>query len=404
MIIGGLDDIGLQFARQVAEMVQAKLILTTAGSSPDNEPQSSSSTLVPIGQQLQELESLGCEVLPIHIEHFDVQHLESAFRQAESRFGRITGVIHAADMSSPRLFSLIQDLDAAAHNRYWQEQQHGLTALEECLRQRDVDFCMLMSSLASEVGGMGQVAHTTASLYLDAFAHRHNQHEECPWIVVNWDVWKTEEEWAGTNSALAKIAMTPSEGANAFQRLVNAGAFARILVSTTDPRFRQEAIRKMQRSRTKPQPGEATNGLTDSTRGHERPDLPTPYEPPRNEDEAAMAALWQDFLGIDKIGIHDNFFDLGGHSLLATQLVSRLQQTFQLSVELDIFFSAPSIAKLTEALLRKQLEQHAGDQMTQLLDKLEEMTEEEAEALLKSGSLPEELLAALANDTPSRTE
>jgi len=220
-------------------------------------------------------------------------------------------------------------------------------------------------------------------------------------MVVNWDVWKAEEEWAGATSALAKLAMTPSEGANAFQRIVAAGAFARILISTTDPRFRQEAIRNARGSHAMPQLGKATNGLTDSTRGHERPDLPIPYEPPRNEDEAAMAELWQDCLGIDKIGIHDNFFDLGGHSLLATQLVSRLQQTFQMSVELDIFFSAPSIAELTETLLRKQLEQNAGDhQMVHLLDTLEEMTEEEAEALLKSGRLPEELLATFANKTP----
>lgn len=250
---------------------------------------------------------------------------------------------------------------------------------------------------------MGQVAHTTACLYLEAFAHRHNHNsEDCPWMVVNWDVWKADkdtqgeadEKWAGSSSALAKIAMTPTEGANAFQRLLYAGAYSRILVSGTDPRLRREAIRMMQASRGA-RHGDTANGLADTSGGHERPDLATPYQPPRNEDEAAMAELWQEFLGIEKIGIYDNFFDLGGHSLLATQLVSRLQQTFHINVELDIFFSAPSIAELTAALLRKQLEQHAGSEMTQLLDKLEEMTEEEAEALLNSGSLPAELLDAL---------
>jgi acyl carrier protein len=371
-------------------MVKAKLVLLTVGSSLDDGPG-------PIAQQLQELEALGCEVLQVRTTVFDTEHLESAFGQAESHFGRITGVIHAADMSNPRLLSLIKDLDSSACDRYWRQQQQTVTALEVCLRRRNVDFCLLMSSLASEVGGMGQVAHTTASLYLDAFVHRHNQNEECPWIVVDWDVWKAEEEGAGVDSVLAKIAITPSEGADAFRRIVHAGTFERILVSTTDPGFRQEAIRGMHGSRTVPQPGGTTDEVADPTGSHQRPDLPTAYGAPRNEAEAAVAELWQDVLGIDRIGIHDNFFELGGHSLLATQLVSRLQQAFQTSVELDIFFSAPSIAELTEAILRKQLEQSAGDQMTQLLDRLEEMTEENAEALLASDNLPEALLDALAN-------
>ena len=47
-----------------------------------------------------------------------------------------------------------------------------------------------------------------------------------------------------------------------------------------------------------------------------------------------MAAIWAEVLGIDPIGIHDDFFALGGHSLLATQVVSRIRQT--LSVEISL--------------------------------------------------------------------
>lgn len=110
-----------------------------------------------------------------------------------------------------------------------------------------------------------------------------------------------------------------------------------------------------------------------------------------------MAELWQEFLGIDPIGIHDNFFDLGGHSLLATQLVTRLQQSFKVGVELVLFFTAPTIAELSEALLQKQLELSDEDQLAQWLDKLEQMSEDEAQALLESGSLPAELLNALGH-------
>ncbi|MEW2813232.1 amino acid adenylation domain-containing protein, partial [Streptomyces massasporeus] len=53
----------------------------------------------------------------------------------------------------------------------------------------------------------------------------------------------------------------------------------------------------------------------------DRPDLADRYVAPRDETEAAVAGIWADVLGVDRVGIHDNFFDLGGHSLLATRVV-----------------------------------------------------------------------------------
>ncbi|MFI1370370.1 phosphopantetheine-binding protein, partial [Streptomyces griseochromogenes] len=56
-------------------------------------------------------------------------------------------------------------------------------------------------------------------------------------------------------------------------------------------------------------------------------------------------------LGIDQIGIHDNFFDLGGHSLLATRVVNRVESLTSLEISLREFFLAPTVASLTEKLV-----------------------------------------------------
>jgi len=380
VITGGLDGIGFLFARQVAAMVQAKLVLTTADSL-----ESAANA-----QQLQELEALGCEVLPIQLVDYDTPSLSAVLNQAEIRFGRIDGIIHAADMSSPRPFALMQDIHKAEQDAYWQAQQQALNALQQSLEHRNIEFCLLMSSLAAEVGGIGQAAHAAACVYTEAFARQHNQTGAYPWIVVHWDVWQEEGDRTGINSALAEIAMTPEEGGNAFQRLMALGESTCVIIATSDPRFRRKALSRHQEDQSNKQAPTAG-------RRHERPDLSNPYESPRNEDEAAMAELWQEFLGIDPIGIHDNFFDLGGHSLLATQLVTRLQQSFKVGVELVLFFTAPTIAELSEALLQKQLELSDEDQLAQWLDKLEQMSEDEAQALLESGSLPAELLNALGH-------
>ncbi|MFP2901066.1 phosphopantetheine-binding protein [Corallococcus sp. 4LFB] len=64
---------------------------------------------------------------------------------------------------------------------------------------------------------------------------------------------------------------------------------------------------------------------------HTRPPLANAFVAPRDETEEKVAALWQDLLGVESVGITDNFFELGGHSLLGVQLLSRIREAFQVS-------------------------------------------------------------------------
>ncbi|MDP1512981.1 amino acid adenylation domain-containing protein, partial [Paenibacillus ottowii] len=70
------------------------------------------------------------------------------------------------------------------------------------------------------------------------------------------------------------------------------------------------------------------------------------YEAPIGEFEEKLALIWQDILGIKKIGRNDNFFMLGGHSLKATSLVARIHKEFNLDMPLKEIFKAPIIAEI----------------------------------------------------------
>jgi len=69
-----------------------------------------------------------------------------------------------------------------------------------------------------------------------------------------------------------------------------------------------------------------------------RPGLDSVYVAPRNETEETLAAIWRELLGLDRIGVSDNFFALGGHSLLATQVMSRVRERLQVDVPLRELF------------------------------------------------------------------
>ncbi len=75
---------------------------------------------------------------------------------------------------------------------------------------------------------------------------------------------------------------------------------------------------------------------------------------PRDQVEVQLTALWQQVLGVAKIGIHDNFFDLGGHSLSAAQLFFLLEQVYGRHLPLATLFQAPTIAELASVLSREQ--------------------------------------------------
>jgi acyl carrier protein len=72
------------------------------------------------------------------------------------------------------------------------------------------------------------------------------------------------------------------------------------------------------------------------------------YEAPRNEIEEKLAVIWQEVLGIEKIGINDNFFELGGHSLKATSMTAKIHKELNVEVPLKEIFKTPLIKGLSE--------------------------------------------------------
>jgi acyl carrier protein len=85
------------------------------------------------------------------------------------------------------------------------------------------------------------------------------------------------------------------------------------------------------------------------------PESPTvaerPYLAPRTPIEEVLAIIWAEVLGVERVGVEDDFFDLGGHSLMAMRLTAAIRETLGIEVPLKIFFEAPTVARMARALL-----------------------------------------------------
>jgi acyl carrier protein len=75
------------------------------------------------------------------------------------------------------------------------------------------------------------------------------------------------------------------------------------------------------------------------------------YVAPRTPIEEVLVDIWCELLGVERIGVQDNFFDIGGHSLLAMRLISAIRDALGITVQLRVFFEAPTIEHLGRTLL-----------------------------------------------------
>ncbi|MEM7125052.1 MAG: condensation domain-containing protein [Chloroflexota bacterium] len=81
------------------------------------------------------------------------------------------------------------------------------------------------------------------------------------------------------------------------------------------------------------------------------------YVHPRTAQEQQLVTIWEALLGVQSIGVHDNFFALGGHSLLAMELATRLQETFSHPMPLNLILQYPTVEALS-AFLAKSADAH----------------------------------------------
>ncbi|MBP2239442.1 acyl carrier protein, partial [Sinorhizobium kostiense] len=92
------------------------------------------------------------------------------------------------------------------------------------------------------------------------------------------------------------------------------------------------------------------------------------YEAPQGEIETLLAGIWEELLGIERVGRHDNFFELGGHSLLAVRLLARLTEALAVELPLATLFATPTLAELArESSISLITQEFDRDELQKLL-------------------------------------
>ncbi|MCM3904753.1 MAG: SDR family NAD(P)-dependent oxidoreductase [Pyrinomonadaceae bacterium] len=395
LVTGGLGRIGLLLATFLARQARVKLVLigrSGLGARADwNEWLSTHDSQDRISRAIrgvQRIEELGSDVYVAEADVADEAQMRTVMDHCRARFGSINGVVHAAGLVGEEWLQGIGQTTSELCEAQFRSKALGLCVLDQLLRDNETDFCIAISSLSSVLGGLGFTAYSAANLYMDAFAQQQFALGRNRWLSIDWDGWQIAEGAAAADSYesitpendIASMAIRPAEGLAVFARALEVcGLMPQLIVSTADlsARINQWLKRRARRE----EQGNEANGIAGYLQRHPRPALPN-YEAPRNEMEQSMAQVWQETLGIDQVGIHDNFFALGGDSLLATQLIPRLHEKLYVEIPLRNFFESPTIAGLM-LLMAELTSEHADDEEAEILKLLEQLSEDEIEAELQ---------------------
>lgn len=362
LITGGLGGVGLSIAHYLYKHYKARLVLTTRYGLPPretwnsylsgNDPDEKMATRI---RKIKELEDQGAEVMIPIVSVSDQAAMKETLEEVEKRFGPVNGILHSAFVPDGTLIDL---RTKGITEEAWAPKVKGTLILHELFKDREpLDFFAICSSLAGVFGPVGQVAYTAASAFEDAFAY-YRDYLTGPRtrnVSINWCGWgeiggliefgkKMAEKIGEDPEKYYKDAMKPSEGVEAFTRILGSDA-PQVLVYNFDLFPLLKHLNTQQTSlRFQESLADRVETLKTILK---RPALKTQYVAPQDKNQESIARIWQDLFGLETVGIKDDFFELGGDSLKAMTVSSRIQKELHVKIPISLFFSSPTIEELS---------------------------------------------------------
>ena len=263
------------------------------------------------------------ETLILSADLADTQQARSLLARAEERFGSPDGVVYVFD---PEPYT--PPAGAGPAGAKPSAAVRGLLALDEALGDERTPLRLLISSTRPhEALPPGERSLT---LLLDAFASDSARDGRPAWTSVTWNL---PPPTNGDGAVLP----------GAVERLFKLDGARQVIVSPEPLADGWNKVAALMET------GEAAPEA-EPVALYPRPGLRVDYVAPRNAIEQTLADLWRELLGVDQVGVNDNFLALGGDSLLAVRLISRMRDVFHRDFPVRLIFESATVAELAEAV------------------------------------------------------
>lgn len=324
------------------------LIVAGAPTAADGfEDASPEATVKKRARALSEIEKLGAEVLQVNVDFSDRALVEKALKEASERFGQFDGVIHTSALPCPD-DNVNAKSDAESITRELGSLVFGAQMLHELTDGAQREFFLLFSPPDAIGRKFRHISRAAACSSFNAFAGARFAAGDYRTVSINWDT-----DGLPSRALNGQSAITPEERLGSLERILSGRLSPHVVVSKRSLAAPRPEVQAPVREK-KP--------AVDRPRRLRKPlsaTLSNNYLAPRTANERVVAQMWQEELGIEQVGVNDNFFLLGGDSLLALQLVSKLRRHFNVELPHKAFLEAPTVAEVV-ALIGKSITEEAG--------------------------------------------
>lgn len=265
----------------------------------------------------------GSRVLISKIDILNKEKLFHFFEQVSQQCGRVNGIINCIGVTDKRYNRLIEDSNIEDILYQLEIREKGLWILDSVMDGYDYDFCVLFSSVASVMGGVGQFGYAGACSFMDQYIRTRNGMKQKKWEVINMDTWITATRFEDG------FHLIPYDTTfSMLEQIFQSKSVHEYMITFTD----------IQKYLTY---GKLIIGNDQRERAVE------------SNVKKAILNIWNDIFG-EGINPAENFFDIGGDSLKALEIISNIYNKLGIRLKIKDVFHCQTIEKLT-----KFIEEHS---------------------------------------------
>lgn len=350
VITGGLGQLGLDIAEYFAEHFKCRIALLARREVPAPEKwdeilstSESDSPLVMLIERIKLMRSMGAEVVAFAADVEEEAQLKAVFKDIELNLGPISGLVHAAGETINGIISLKTEQSL---QESYAAKVYGTYHLWELLRDKTLDFCILCSSMNSIIGGLGQLDNTAANAFIDYMAEYMVYTTGQNIFAINWGAVNVNrpmkvnvlQQFMELSTEHKKNRMSDAEVNEIYHRLLSVRLGPRVVISTIDMQYIWKSWNEVASLESLGKVG-----------------LKQEYDEPLTTDmERWVKERFSQLLGIEDIGINDDFFNMGGHSLAAVQFISKVRDEFNINTHVMNLYEMPTIKQFSEFLEKKR--------------------------------------------------
>ena len=314
LITGNLDEIEFTLAKYILSEYEANVFLFS-NKAPFKWTEIEKQRYELLKQQSGNINS-------IHVDITNSNRFLQEIENIENRYGQINGIIHAARNTEIKDIELVSGIDQDSLKKHFSLRVDGFLNIKKFVKEKNVDFVKVVSSLSSFLGGISYGAYASASAQMDNLVLQ----EDTNWTVLNLDrIQENSDQWIDTEELL-----------KAFKYSFLYKSIKQIIVSKRDL---NNPVKNIDNKKT-PKNDVAVN----------RKVLKTSFAAPQSETESKLVLLFQNMFGVHGLGVEDDFFELGGDSLKAVMLINKLKNDFGVMLTISEIFSSKTIIEISKLI------------------------------------------------------